>query len=133
VNRYLLDTNHPSAYLDRQPRIEQKIDDALRGGDRVGICLPVWCEYRAGIRLSRRFKQNLSRLQSALGVLRLWPANEATAAEFAEIFRELRDEGRVLSQFDLLIAAHARQLDLTLLTADQDFQPVKRLKIENWL
>jgi len=133
VNRYLLDTNHLSAYLDREPRIERRIDDALRAGDRVGICFPVLCEYRAGIRLSRRFKQNLNRLQAALGVLRLWPADEGTAAEFAEIFRELRDEGKMLSQFDLLIAAHARQLDLILLTADQDYRPVKRLKVENWL
>jgi predicted nucleic acid-binding protein len=39
----------------------------------------------------------------------------------------------VLSQFDLLIAALARQYKLTLLTADRDFEPVERLKIENWL
>ena len=97
MNRYLLDTNHLSAYLDRQPHIERRIDDSLRAGDRVGICLPVLCEYRAGIRLSRRFQQNLARLQSALGVLRLWPVDEETAAEFADVFRELRAEGRMLS------------------------------------
>lgn len=48
------------------------------------------CEYRAGIRLSRRYKQNLARLQAALTVLRLWPTDEETAVEFAELFRELR-------------------------------------------
>ena len=72
-------------------------------------------------------------IQAALGVLRLWPADEATAAAFADIFRELRAEGRMLSQFDLLIAALARQHGLILLTADQDFQPVKGLPIDNWL
>ena len=133
MSLYLLDTNHLSAYLDRQPTIEPKVDAALRAGDRVGICLPVLCEYRAGIRLSRRFKQNLARLQAALSVLRLWPEDEGTAVEFAEIFRELRAEGRMLSQFDLLIAALARQRGLTVLSADQDFQSVKRLQIENWL
>ena len=125
MSLYLLDTNHLSAYLDRQPTIEAKVDAALRAGDRVGICLPVLCEYRAGIRLSRRFKQNLARLQAALSVLRLWPEDEGTAVEFAEIFRELRAEGRMLSQFDLLIAALARQRGLTVLTADQDFRSVK--------
>jgi predicted nucleic acid-binding protein len=39
----------------------------------------------------------------------------------------------MLSEFDLVIAAVARQLKLTLLTADQDFQPVLRLQTENWL
>src|SRR5262249_25938922 len=45
--KYLLDTNHLSAYLDRQAALEKRIDTALRAGDRVGICLPVLCEYRS--------------------------------------------------------------------------------------
>ena len=133
MNRYLLDTNHLSAYLDRQPALEQRIDAALRAGDRFGICLPVLCEYRAGIRLSRRYRQNLARLQVALARFRLWPSDEQTAAEFAKLFQELRSAGRMLSQFDLLLAAVARQYKLILLTADQDFRPVSRLRVENWL
>jgi predicted nucleic acid-binding protein len=133
VNRYLLDTNHLSAYLDRHSVLQPRVDAALRAGDRFGICLPVHCEYRAGIRVSRPYRQNLARFQAALAIFRVWPTDEDTAAEFAEIFRELRSAGRMLAQFDLLIAAVARQYKLTLLTADQDFQPVSRLRIENWL
>ena len=133
MNRYLLDTNHLSAYLDRHPVLGPRIDAGLRAGDRFGLCFPVLCEYRAGIRLSRRYRQNLARLQAALAVFRLWPSDEQTAAEFAELFQELRALGRMLAQFDLLIAAVARQHKLILLTADQDFQGVRRLKIEDWL
>ena len=133
MKRYLLDTNHLSAYLDRHPVLQPRVDAALRAGDRFGICLPVHCEYRAGIRVSRRHRQNLARLQAALALFRVWPTDDDTVAEFAEIFRELRAEGRMLSQFDLLIAALARQQRLILLTADKDFQPVKRLDVENWL
>ncbi len=133
MNRYLLDTNHLSAYLDRQEKIEQRVDAALGSGDRLGICLPVLCEYRAGIRVGRRFQRNLARLQAALSILRVWPVDQQTAIEFAELFRELRATGQMLSQFDLLIAAVARQYRLVLLTADHDFRRVPRLKIENWL
>jgi tRNA(fMet)-specific endonuclease VapC len=133
LNRYLLDTNHLSAYLDSHAVLRPRIDAALRSGDRFGICLPIHCEYRAGIRISRRHQQNLARLQAALGVFRLWPTDLDTAAEFAEVFHELRSIGRMLAQFDLLIAAVARQYDLILLTADRDFQPVSKLRIENWL
>src|SRR5262249_16112638 len=125
--------NHLSAYLDRHPALQPRVDAALRGGDRFGICLPVHCEYRAGIRLSRRYRRNLARFQAALRLFRLWPTDEAPAAEFAEIVRELRSIGRMPSQFDLLIAAVARQYGLPLLTADQDFGPVNRLQVENWL
>jgi predicted nucleic acid-binding protein len=113
--------------------LEQRIDGALRTGHRFGICLPVLCEYRAGIRRSRRYRRNFARLQLALSVFRLWPTDESTAAVFAEINQELRSIGRSLSQFDLLIAAIARQQKLILLTGDRDFQPVRALKIENWL
>jgi predicted nucleic acid-binding protein len=136
LKRYLLDTNHLSAYLDRHPVLEPKIDAALRAGDRFGICLPVLCEYRAGIGLSRRYRQNLARLQSALGVFRLWPIDEQTAADFADLFRALRSAGQMLAQFDLLIAAAARQHKLSLLTSDRDFQAVVtlgQLTVENWL
>ena len=133
MNRYLLDTNHLSAYLDRQPALEQRIDAGFRAGDRFGICLPVLCEYRAGIRLSRRRRQNLARLQFALRQLRLWPTDEQTAAEFAELFQELRSAGRMLSQFDLLIAALVRQHGVVLLSADRDFKELSRVKVENWL
>jgi predicted nucleic acid-binding protein len=108
VNRYLLDTNHLSAYLDRHPVLQPRVEAALRAGDRFGICLPVHCEYRCGIRLSRRYRQNLARFQAALAIFRLWPTDEDTASEFAEIVRELRSAGRMMSQFDLLIAAVAR-------------------------
>jgi predicted nucleic acid-binding protein len=133
LNRYLLDTNHLSAYLDRQPALEQKIDRGLRAGERFGICLPVLCEYRAGIRLSRRYRQNLARLQFALGRIRLWPSDVQTAIEFAELFQELRAAGRMLSQFDLLIAALSRQHKLVLLSADQDFHGLSRVRVESWL
>jgi predicted nucleic acid-binding protein len=133
LKKYLLDSNHLSAYLGRKAALEKRVDEALRAGDRFGICLPVLCEYRAGIRLSRRHRQNLARLQAALGIFRLRPADESVAAVFAEIFQELGSAGKMLSQFDLLIAAVTRANKLTLLTADSDFKPVSGLKVENWL
>jgi tRNA(fMet)-specific endonuclease VapC len=133
VKRYLLDTNHLSPYLDRHAQLETRVDAGLRGGDRFGITLPVLCEYRAGIGSGSRLKRNLGRLNAALEILRLWPVDRQTAEEFGNLFQELRQAGRMLSQFDLLIAAIARQHDLTLLTADSDFQGVAGLRVENWL
>jgi tRNA(fMet)-specific endonuclease VapC len=133
LNRYLLDTNHLSAYVDRQPGLVQKINKSMRAGDRFGICLPVICEYRAGIRLSRRFKQNLARLSQALALIRLWPMDAQAAAEFGDMFWDLRSKGKTLGPFDLLIASVAVQQGLTLLTADRDFNVVTQLRQENWL
>jgi predicted nucleic acid-binding protein len=72
LKRYLLDTNHLSAYLDGRQILQPRVDAALQSGDRFGICLPIHCEYRAGIRLSKRYRQNLARLQTALTIIRVW-------------------------------------------------------------
>jgi predicted nucleic acid-binding protein len=65
--------------------------------------------------------------------LKLWPADERTAVEFAAIMDELRTAGVSLAQFDALIAAVARQNGFTLLTADRDFRSVGGIRIESWL
>ena len=133
MKRYLLDTNHLSAYLDLQPVVVQRIDAAILSGHRFGICFPVLCEYRGGIRVGRRYRRNLTRLKAAFSFLRLWPIDESTVDEFADIYRELSAAGRMIGQFDLLIASVVRQHKLILLTADQDFQNVSGIRIENWL
>lgn len=106
----------------------------MRMGARFGIALPILCEYRAGVVLGSNSQRNLARLAAARRVLKLWPLDERTAIEFAALVKDLRPKGRMLGQFDALIAAVARQHDLTLLTADSDFGRAAHLiRVENWL
>lgn len=118
MTKYLLDTNHFSAYLGGHSALVPRINSSLESGDRVGICLPVLFEYRAGIRLGKYYQRNLARLRRALAVFWMWPLDAETAVEFAELFAICREHGRVMSQFDMAIAAIARQHQLVLLTAD---------------
>jgi predicted nucleic acid-binding protein len=43
---------------------------------------------------------------------------------YAEICHELRDQGRVLSQFDILLVALASSIGSTILSSDRDFEAV---------
>jgi tRNA(fMet)-specific endonuclease VapC len=56
-----------------------------------------------------------------------------TAQVYGGIFHELRQQGKALSQVDMMLAALARQMGLTLLTTDQDFKALPDLRLENWL
>jgi len=49
------------------------------------------------------------------------------------IYNDLRRRGRVLSQVDVMLAALTRQMQLTLVTADQDFAALPDVKTENWI
>jgi len=52
--------------------------------------------------------------------------------EAAKIYRELRDKGRMIGEFDILIAAIVRFNDETLVTRDGDFKAVRGIKLMNW-
>lgn len=62
------------------------------------------------------------------------PWEEDAALYYGKIRRHLKKQGTPIGNNDLLIAAHALCLDLTLVTNDlSDFKRVPDLKIENWV
>jgi tRNA(fMet)-specific endonuclease VapC len=131
--RYLLDTNHLGAALDARSPLRERIFQSRRAGHRFGTCVPVLCELEAGLLYTRRRDQNRRILAVLLREVRIWPLERSIAPLYAEIFSELRDRGRVLSQVDILLAALSRSMDATLLTSDRDFEALPDLRVENWL
>lgn len=133
MSGYLLDTNHLSNALERDSEAYRRILAARRAGLRVGTCLPVLCELAVGIEQTARRDSNWNALRLLLRQVRVWPLSIASTRAYAEIYRELRANGKVLSQVDMMVAALARNAKLTVLTTDRDFDAVANLRIENWL
>ncbi|MHB1657388.1 MAG: PIN domain-containing protein, partial [Burkholderiales bacterium] len=62
------------------------------------------------------------------------PLDIPADAEYAGIRAELESAGQPIGMNDLLIAAHAYVLGLTLVTANtREFSRIRGLKVENWL
>ena len=60
--------------------------------------------------------------------------DESCATAFGAIASELATRGTPIGEIDVLIAAHAIALDLTLVTNNvKHFTRVRHLKVENWL
>jgi hypothetical protein len=64
--------------------------------------------------------------------LRLWPIDLKTAQIFGDVYTELYRGGRVLSQVDLMVAAMVRQMKLTILTTDRDFEAIPDFRTDDW-
>ena len=129
---YLLDTNHVGMAVDRASVVGQRIFEARLEGMRLGTCLPVLCEIEAGLRQVRqkvRYRRDLNHL---LVQLRLWPVDLKTARIYGDLYMELRRNGRVLSQVDIMVAALARQRKLTILTTDRDFEALPDIRTVDW-
>ncbi len=62
------------------------------------------------------------------------PLDIPADAEYGDIRAELEAAGQPMGANDLLIAAHACALGLTLVTDNtREFSRLPRLKVENWL
>jgi predicted nucleic acid-binding protein len=129
---YLLDTNHIGMAVDRASIVAQRIFEARLLGTRFGTCTPVLCEIEAGMRQVRhklKYRRNLGHL---LLQLRLWPVDLKTTRIYGDLYIELRQRGKALSQVDLMVAALAKQMKLTILTTDRDFEALSDIEIEDW-
>ncbi len=81
------------------------------------------------VRRKLRYRRNLNHL---LLQLRLWAIDLKTTRIYGDLYMELRQRGRALSQVDIMVAALAKQMKLTILTTDRDFEALPEIEIEDW-
>jgi tRNA(fMet)-specific endonuclease VapC len=130
--QYLLDTNVLSD-LVRHPQGRAFQHIATVGEGSVCTSIIVACELRFGAVKSgsSRLVQQLKRILEVLTVLPLEPPVDD---HYAAIRTHLEQAGTPIGPNDLLIAAHALALDLTLVTANtREFERVPALSLDNWL
>ena len=93
-----------------------------------------YAELRFGLARSARRTRNREQLEALCSGLEIVPFDEGAAAHYGEIRQELSRRGELIGANDLLIAAHARSHDATLVTNNErEFRRVPGLRVENWL
>ena len=130
---YLLDCNHLSAALRKVSPVRERLHQGRRAGQRFISCHPVLCELEVGIQQIPKPEAHRRRLAQLLRHVRLWPLDAETVRFYGTVYLELRRQGRVLSQVDMILAALARQHQLTVLTTDLDFEALTDLRVDNWV
>ena len=130
--RYLLDTNIVSD-IARHPNGSVARRMMAVGVERIGISIVVACEIRFG--LVKRSQPRLARhIEQLLGHFSLLNLESPVEEHYADIRNTLERAGTPIGPNDLLIAAHARALGLTLVTDNvREFSRVPGLRVENWL
>lgn len=128
---HLLDTNVISRLM-KEPvgASASRLSDL--GDDRVCTSIVVACELRLGaaLRGSERLTSAVERVLEAILVL---PLDQPVDEHYASIRSDLQSRGTPIGPNDLLIAAHARALGLTLVTENEaEFRRVSELSVENW-
>jgi predicted nucleic acid-binding protein len=113
--------------------VKRRIANLRASGAKIGTCVPVLCEIEAGVQQVKQPDVYRVNLHCLLRQVRVWPIDQSTAQFYGVIHQDLKRRGRVLSQVDMMLAALARQMNLTIATSDQDFAALSDIKTETWL
>lgn len=132
MNGYLLDTNIISALLN-EPDGPATHHIQRVGSQKICTSIIVAAELRYGC--AKKGSAKLSaRVESLLEVIPILSFDIPADAEYGSIRAELEAAGTPIGANDLLIAAHAYALGMTLVTANtREFKRIPRLAVENWL
>ncbi|MGD0293929.1 MAG: type II toxin-antitoxin system VapC family toxin [Terracidiphilus sp.] len=128
---YLLDTNTASYYISgNPPAVRERLHHV--GLKSTAVSTITEAEMRYGVARNPNAARRRASVESFLRNASIQPWNSAAARAYGLLRAEQERKGRPLSTEDLMIAAHALSLGLTLVTNDSAFSFVDGLKIEDW-
>jgi tRNA(fMet)-specific endonuclease VapC len=130
--RYMLDTDTCSYIMKRSHDSVLKRLQEVPVSD-VCISAITKAELLYGVEVSPRRQQDEAALNAFLQYVEVLDFPDRASSHYAKIRAELKAAGRMIGANDLLIAAHARSLGLTLVTNNTgEFGRVHSLATENW-
>jgi tRNA(fMet)-specific endonuclease VapC len=130
--RYLLDTNVCVDILSqRYPAVAERLQRC--SPEDLCISSVVVAELRYGADKSQRSAENHRRIDLLLGDIPCLDFDPNAASVYGRIRTDLEKHGEPIGPYDLMIAAHALSLRLTLVSDNvKEFKRVKGLQIDNW-
>jgi tRNA(fMet)-specific endonuclease VapC len=129
--KYLLDANVCIHFLRGKYNIIEKLNEV--GTDNCAISEITLAELVFGAEKSNNPKKNHKLIEKFAGQLSILPIFDAIMAYGKEKAR-LQKEGKIISDFDLLIGCTSTENDLIMVTENiKEFERIKGIKIENWV
>ena len=132
--KYILDTNICIYIIDNKPA------KVLRKFERYpvyefGISSITHAELQYGVEKSENKNTNQAALDEFLLPLTILPFHgKRLVSRYGEIRTALDSKGQTIGPLDMLIAAHALSLDLTIISNNiKEFSRIPTLKCENWV
>ena len=130
--RFLLDTNICIYVIKQKPTSVLQHFQTYSPSD-IRISTITIAELRYGAVKSQRTQQNIVALEQFLLPFEVIAFEQSMTQIYGEIRTNLERQGRPIGAMDLLLAAQAIALDVTLVTSNVgEFSRIPHLKWENW-
>lgn len=131
--QYMLDTNMVIYIIKHKP---ESVIQHFQKYDPSQFCISsiTLAEMQYGIRKSTKPEKNQMALSMFLSNIAVLSFDDKAAVEYGDIRSGLEKKGTPIGGNDMLIAAHARALGLTIVTNNtKEFVRVPDLQLENWV
>ena len=131
--KYMLDTNICIYLIKHKPA---DLLERFRQTDisEISISSITLSEFFYGVSKSSKPEQNFIALTQFAAPLEILPFGGEAAQYYGDLRAHLEKKGTPIGSLDMLIAAHALSLSITLVTNNEkEFNRVPNLKIENWV
>ncbi len=129
--KFLLDTDTCVFWLRGRPAVQTRL--AAADPDALHISVITLAELRYGADCSAQPAANHQAIDDFLSGLTVLTVDADTARTFGEIKTQLRRQGNLIEDFDLLLAATALTNGLTLITNNAaHFGRITGLILDNW-
>ena len=130
--KYMLDTNI-CIYVSKQKPIEVVQKFLQQRAEDLCVSSITVAELEYGIQKSSFPQKNRKWVAEFLSNIQILPFDRNAAEEYGLIRAALEQAGTPIGPLDMLIAAHARSLGLTLITNNtREFRRVADLSVEDW-
>lgn len=129
----MLDTNIISYLIkNRDMKLIDKFE-AMSKDNTIAVSSITVAELFYGVKKKKSKKLEVA-IREFLSPLEKLAFDENAAFSYGEIRVELESNGNLIGAHDMFIAAHAKSLDVVLVTnSTREFQRVQGLKIEDWV
>lgn len=130
--RYMLDTNIVAYAKNNRPEV---VYERMSRFDPEDLCVSVitLAELEYGVFNSSNPERNQLALTLFLANIEVVPFDDDAAVEYGRIRADLKRKGTPIGANDLMIAAHAKSLGVTLVTNNtREFERVEGLMLEDW-
>jgi tRNA(fMet)-specific endonuclease VapC len=119
--------------IKKHPESVIKKFKAFELGD-IYISSVTYAELMYGVQKSHHQSKNKIALEEFVSPLEIAPFDGDAARYYGEVRAQLEKKGQLIGALDMMIAAHALSLNLTLVTNNKkEFMRVLHLKIDDWV
>ena len=128
----VLDTSLLVSLLKGDAIAKGKIGALEESGVQISTTMITVYELLKGAYLSSKREENLTKIRDSLSTLQVLDLSWGSCEKASRIYKELKDKGTMIGEFDILIAAIVRSNDETLVTRDEHFKSIRGMKLTKW-